>query len=269
MSESNITDWHKISDVPALKPFEIHLWRINLERPEADESRLYYCLSAEECDRAARFHYIRDRKNFLIRRSVLRHLLASYQGVNAKIVRLSAAPNGKPFMEGQDGPAGIRFSCSHSDSWGLIAIGRGCELGVDLERRRPLADLLDLANACFSDQEIGEFRGIPEALKPHCFFDAWTRKEAFLKAIGLGLSFALKDFSVSLAPDQPAKLLNVKNDLTAVDRWKMLSLEVNPDYSAALVVEDVPASLRCFEWNFSSLIHQSKSECLQKKSDQP
>ncbi len=254
MSKGNVTDWCKMPEIPALEPFKIHLWRINLEEPEADESHLYYCLSDEECDQAARFHYNRDRRRFLKRRSVLRHLLAKYLGVDAKIVRYSAMPNGKPFMEGQGGPAGIRFSCSHSASWGLIAIGHGGEIGVDLERHRPLANLLDLAHACFSDQEIGEFMSIPEALKARYFFDAWTRKEAFVKAIGLGLSFALKDFSVSLTPNQPAKLLNVKNDLAVVERWKMLSIDVNSDYSAALVAEGEPACLRYFEWNSQPLM---------------
>jgi 4'-phosphopantetheinyl transferase len=249
MSERNFTEWPKMAAVPALEPYETHIWRINLDLSKADESLLKHCLSVEEQDRASRFHHIRDRKNFLVRRSVLRHLLASYLGINANVVRLSATADGKPFVEGQDVPTGIRFNCSRSAGWALIAIGRGCELGVDLERHRPLADLLDLANTCFSEQEIGEFTGLPEALKLRCFFDAWTRKEAFVKAIGLGLSFALKDFSVSLAPHQPAKLLNVKNDHTAVERWKMQSLDVNSDYSAALVAEDRHASLRCFEWN--------------------
>ena len=241
----------KAAEVPTLGQAEIQVWRINLAQETAGEDRLKACLSAEERERAGRFHFAHDRRRFVIRRAVLRHLLAAHLGVSRDAVRLFPGPYAKPAILGQDGPAGLRFSCSHSADLGLVAIARGRELGVDLEQHRPLADAGDLINTIFSPCEIAELKGVPPALKARSFFDCWTRKEAFVKAIGLGLSFPLHRLAVSLAPDQPAALLRVEDDPGAVDRWKMLSLDIPPDYSAALVFEGKDANLKCFEWNSS------------------
>lgn len=243
----------KAAEVPALGRAQIQVWRINLAQDTAGEDRLKVCLSGEERERAGRFHFAHDRRRFIIRRGVLRHLLAVHLGASRDAVRLLPGPHGKPAIPGQEGPAGLRFSCSHSADLGLVAIARGRELGVDLEQHRPLADAGKLTNAFFSPCEIAALTGVPPELKERSFFDCWTRKEAFVKAIGLGLSFPLHRFAVSLAPDQPAALLRVEDDPGAVDRWKMLSLDITPDYSAALVFEGRDANLKCFEWNSNQL----------------
>ena len=249
MSALETIEWRVISQVPTIRQSEIHIWRINLTSLNDNETQLNDSFSDEECDRAQCFHFVKDRRRFVVRRMALRDLLGKYLGVRAKALRLLHTPHGKPVIEGQAGSAGIRFSCSHSADWALIAITRGLELGVDLEQHRPMSDLADLVNASFSDHEITEWMSIPEAFKIRCFFDGWSRKEAFVKAIGLGLSFSLKNFSVSLARNQPAKLLNVENDPEAVNHWKIQSLDVLPDYSGALVFEGENIQLQCFDWN--------------------
>jgi 4'-phosphopantetheinyl transferase len=249
MSVNQTANWCAVSEVPILGQSEIHVWRINLVQDVEMEDWLKGCLSAEESERSARFHFVQDQRRFVVRRAVLRHLLAGYMNVNPKIVRLLPAPHGKPVVHGQDGSTGLRFSCSHSANLGLVAIARGRELGVDLERHRPLADAEELTNAFFSPFEIAELAGMSQALKKKSFFDCWTRKEAFVKAIGMGLSFPLNRFAVSLAPDRPAALLSVEGYPNAVDRWTMLSLNVDADYSAALVFEGKSAGLQCFEWS--------------------
>lgn len=239
----------KAAEVPTLGQAEIQVWRINLAQDTAGEDRLKACLSAEERERTGRFHFAHDRRRFVIRRAALRHLLAAHLSVSPDAVRFLPGSHGKPGLLGQAGPAGLRFSCSHSADLGLVAMARGRELGVDLEQHRPLADAGDLTNAFFSPCEIAELKGVPPELKARSFFDCWSRKEAFVKAIGLGLSFPLHRFAVSLAPDQPAALLRVEDDPGAVNRWKMLSLDITADYSAALVFEGRDANLKCFEWN--------------------
>ncbi len=129
----------------------------------------------------------------------------------------------------------------------LIAIGRGGELGVDLELHRALPDFQDLARTFFSPVEFSALAEIPAASQVPAFFDCWTRKEAFVKALGLGLSFPLNRFTVSLGPDQPASLL-VEGNPSAVARWRMQSLDVGPNYSATLVHEEATPRIEYFEW---------------------
>jgi 4'-phosphopantetheinyl transferase len=243
------TGWCEQSEIPPLGQFEIHVWRAELAWPGVVTGRLKDCLTDEETNQAARFHFAHDQRRFVIRRAVLRRLLASYLGVRTEIVRLLPGPNGKPFVCGQDMPEGIRFNCSHSGDRGLIVIAQGRELGADLEQHRDLNDAEDLAKAFFSDSEIKELNDLPRSLKTVGFFNCWTRKEAFVKAIGLGLSFPLNRFSVSLTPGQPAALLDVAEDHEAMKKWTIASLDVGVDYSAALVFEGRNVKFRYLEWN--------------------
>jgi 4'-phosphopantetheinyl transferase len=116
-----------------------------------------------------------------------------------------------------------------------------------------MTDAEDLARAFFSNAEINELAQMPQALKLRAFFNGWTRKEAFVKAIGLGFSYPFNRFSVSLAADKPVALLEVVDDPEALKKWSLISLEVAPDVSAALVFEGKPSRVKFFEWNPPSL----------------
>jgi 4'-phosphopantetheinyl transferase len=233
--------------VPELGPAEIHVWRVNLLRDEAEAARLANRLDAAERGRAARFYFARDRRRFVVRRAVLRDLLGRYLGCEADAVCLSHTAQGKPFVEPQEKPGGLRFSCSHSADSALIALARGREIGVDLEFHRPMPDADELAREHFSPMETAEFAKAPTALKEKVFFDCWTRKEAFVKAVGVGLAFPLNRFSVSLLPNQPAALLRVEDDPEAAERWSLRTLDVGPHCSAALAFEGKGAKKTLFE----------------------
>jgi 4'-phosphopantetheinyl transferase len=248
------TEWRETSQFPALGQFEIHVWRINLCRDDAEAARLEGCLNPSERKRAARFHFPHDRRRFVIRRAVLRHLLGGYAGCRPEAVGLSHTTHGKPFLEHQEKPDGLGFSCSHSADLALIALARGREIGVDLEFHRSLPEAGEMAKTFFSVLEIAELAKAPEALKQKTFFDGWTRKEAFVKAIGLGLAFPLNRFSVSLSPDQPATLLEVENDPQATERWSMRSIDAGPRSSSALAFEGRDTTVKYFEWSSRQLI---------------
>jgi 4'-phosphopantetheinyl transferase len=249
MSVNATTGWRETFEAPPLGQFEIHVWRIGLVWPDVVVKSLRVCLTEEETNRVARFHFAHDQRRFMIRRAILRRLLASYLGTRAEVICFSSGLNGKPFVSGQDVPGGICFNCSHSADRGLIVIARGCGLGADLEQHRHLNDAEDLAKAFFSNSEIKELNDLPPSLKMAGFFNCWTRKEAFVKAIGLGLSFPLNRFSVSLTPGQPAALLDVAEDHLAIKKWTMASLDVGVDYSAALVFEGRNVKFQYFEWS--------------------
>lgn len=249
MSAIEVADWIESAAVTVPGPGEIHFWRIPLTGQPGEENRMKKLLSAEELEQAGHFHFAHNRRRFIIRRAVLRQLLAACLGISPLAVRLEPGSHGKPVVCGQPDDGDLRFSCSHSGDWALVAVARGIELGVDLEQHRQMMDAADVAKNFFAAAEIIELAGLPPALKTAGFFNCWTRKEAFVKALGLGLSHPLNRFIVSLSPEKPAALLAVADDPGALKKWAMLSLEVIPDYSAALVFEGKSAVLKYFTWN--------------------
>jgi len=140
----------------------------------------------------------------------------------------------------------LRFNVSHSGRLALLGFARDRELGVDIEHRRPLPDLLGLARTAFSPPEYAALCRLPPAAHHDAFFACWSRKEAFIKATGEGVA-QLAAFEVSLAPGEPARLVRVDGE--PVGRWSMHELPAIPDYAAALVVEAASGSrLACWDW---------------------
>ena len=236
--------WSARAAPPALGQDVVHLWRLGLHPDPLTERRLSEWLTADERERAERFRFAEERRRFTIRRGLLREVLAGYLGREPGALCLEAGSHGKPALAGEDNPAGLRFSCSHSADLGLLAVARGRELGVDLECHRPMPDALQMAAQFFAPGEVAELRRVPTAAQLHTFYECWTRKEAFVKALGLGLSFPLNRFAVSVAPDEPARLLEVDGDPGAASQWSLSAVAVGAGYSAALVVqgEAIPAS---------------------------
>jgi 4'-phosphopantetheinyl transferase len=247
MNVDGFNGWVEPSEVRAPEPGEIHIWRISLAGQSGAESWLKEFLSPEEIAQASRFHFAQDQRRFIIRRAVLRQLLATCLKTTPPAVQIKLGTHGKPFVPGQTNAAGFHFNCSHSADWALIAVARGIELGVDLEQHRPMTDAEDLAKNYFSAAEISELAGLPPTLKVAGFFNGWTRKEAFIKATGLGLSFPLNRFAVSLSPEKPAALLPVAGGAGALKKWALVSFDAAPDFSAALVFEGKSAAVKFFD----------------------
>jgi len=131
----------------------------------------------------------------------------------------------------------LRFNCSHSGDWALVALARGIELGVDLEQHQPMSDAADVAKKFFTTAEINELNHLPFALKTAGFFNCWTRKEAFVKARGEGLGFGLARFDVSLAPGGPARILRVDQDRGESCGWVLGEFNPAPGFVGAVVVQ--------------------------------
>lgn len=240
-----------IPKIPPLASAEIHVLRISLLAPPMEIANAMQILTEEERGRAATFRFLPDQRRFVLRRARLRQLLATYLATHPLELRLESGPQGKPFLAQPAGTDEIHFSCSHSGDLALIAVARGVELGVDLQQHQPMNEAEDLARRYFSASEIRELAQLPPALKIAGFYHCWTRKEAFIKAIGRGLSYPLNRFSVSLTPGQPAAILSAEDEPEAVSAWTMVSLEVAPDYSAALVFKDKLSQVRSFAWDAS------------------
>ena len=196
--------------------------------------RMYALLSPAERVRAARFAFDRDRRTFVMSHGILRRVLGTVCHENPARLRFRQGLRGKPYLV--DAPPGLQFNLSHTEGFCLVGVTRGAAIGVDVERVRATDDMAALVRQCFSPAEQREYEALAAADRCRAFFKGWTRKEAFIKAIGDGLSYPLESFDVSLAPEQPARLLAIGGSPKSAAEWTMDALEPAPDVQAAVAV---------------------------------
>jgi 4'-phosphopantetheinyl transferase len=199
---------------------EVHVWRASLERPPAAVARLRPLLAPDEQRRADRFRFERDRSRFIVGRGLLRVLLGRYLGLEPEQLRFQYGAFEKPRLA-HDGPW---FNVSHSGTIALYAVSTAGELGIDVELDDADFAQERIAERFFSSTEVDVLRSLPEALQPRAFLNCWTRKEAFIKARGDGLSLALNSFDVSLDPNAPAALLRTAWSEDEPRQWRMQDL---------------------------------------------
>jgi 4'-phosphopantetheinyl transferase len=226
--------WPEGPSSPNLSSGRIDVWRIDLdELPSAPPS----ALSPDELTRAQRFHFEKDRQRYIRCRSSLRNLLSRYLGTPAADICFKYQPGGKPELTEQQNPLQLRFSVSHSDQMALIAVSAVHRLGIDIEKERSDIDAEALSERFFSSRERDGLRALPDHLRVAAFFACWTRKEAFLKATGDGLSFPLADFSVTTHPEVGPALEEIGGDTHARQQWFLSDISVGDGYHAAVAVE--------------------------------
>ncbi len=231
---------------------DVHLWRAQLELSELLIHKLATTLSEDEQQRARRFYFERDRKHFIAGRGLLRQILGRYLAMNPHQVEFCYGTRGKPALKETSGGRKLRFNVSHSHGLILYAITRDQRIGVDLEYLRPMPDAEQLAQRFFSPQEYAVICSVSEQQKHKAFFQGWTGKEAYLKAIGEGLA-GLEQVEVSVNPAQPTALLSINKDPQAVYRWSIAGLTPAPGYFASLVVETKDWQLSCFDYTEQSV----------------
>jgi 4'-phosphopantetheinyl transferase len=208
---------------------------------------LYETLDPGERQRAARFHFARDRDRFIVGRGTLRALLARYLGGAPARLGFSYGPHGKPALSGE--VADVRFNLSHAAGVALYAVAVGREVGIDVEAVRPDFATDQIAERFFSPAERQALRGVEGESRGAAFFACWTRKEAYIKARGQGLSLPLDSFDVTLVPGEPAALLATRDDPGQRDRWWLSALDAGPGFAAALTIEGQGCTLRCWQWS--------------------
>jgi 4'-phosphopantetheinyl transferase len=224
---------------------EIHIWQVSLDQPV---SRFEGLLSMDERMRAERFHFDGDRKHFIVRRGMLRMILGSYLGIEPWGLQFCYGRNEKPALANISGKAKVHFNLSHSKEIALYAFTYDCEIGVDIEHIRDISEMEQIAERFFSAKENAIFQALPQSEKKEAFFNCWTRKEAFIKATGDGLSFPLDRFDVSLVPSEPARLLGIEGDATAASRWWVQDLKPAPGFTAAIAVEARSWEVHYWQW---------------------
>jgi 4'-phosphopantetheinyl transferase len=243
-------NWTKPAQLPELSHDRVDVWRTGTEQPTARVESLYETLAPEERQRADRFYFDKDRRRFTVARGVLRKLLGGYLHVAPESVTFEYSEYGKPSLVTSTNPRDVRLNVSHSNECALFAFTLGREVGVDVEYIRTNLDVEALARHSFSPAEVSVLCSLPVSQRREAFFNCWTRKEAFIKAHGEGLSLGLNRFDVTLAPGEPAALRRFEVNPAEVSLWKMSILEAEHGYKSALAVEGHDWELRCWQYSW-------------------
>jgi 4'-phosphopantetheinyl transferase len=247
-TESERAAWSRLPERLEPEGGAVHVWRAELEQPETRVKLFFGALSDDERQRAERFHFNSDRKHFIVARGVLRALLGFYLGTEAAQLRFSYSPFGKPFMNVASGERNVRFNVSHSRGVALYAFADNCDVGIDVEYVRADFATAEIAERFFSSREVEQLCSLDDALRAGAFFNCWTRKEAYIKARGEGLSYPLQQFTVSLLPGERAALLDAAGGGAEISRWSFQELAPKAGYAAAVVTESRCSRVKCFDY---------------------
>jgi 4'-phosphopantetheinyl transferase len=226
----------RVSGTISLAHDEVHTWWARLDVPAWRIRQLARTLAPEEVVRANCFRAQRVRDRWIVGRGLLRELLGQYIGCEPASIQLAYGTYGKPVLAPNSGDARLRFNVSHTEGLVLFGLARDHDLGVDVETIRPLKDLDLIAEQFFSLQERAALRSLRTDQQLAGFFNCWTRKEAYVKAVGLGLSHSLDSFDVELTPGRPSRLLAIDGDSAKAVSWSLTALQAPPGFAAALAV---------------------------------
>jgi len=226
-----ITDWIPPPEPLHLQEGHVHIWRASLDVPPPSFQLLSAFLNSEESQRADRFVQEHDKHHFTAGRAVLRLLLGRYLHCTPSTVSLEAQEFGKLVLAAGERELPLHFNLSHSHGVALYAFTIGHELGVDLEWFRPEMASEEIASRYFSIRERQELFSLPASARLEGFFNAWTRKESYVKAHGKGLQIPLDSFDVTLTPNEPVVLRSDDSN-----RWQILSFTPAENFAAALTI---------------------------------
>lgn len=233
---------------PLLGPDDIHLWVASMLLPETRVAELARLLDPDEATRAARFRFDIHRRRFTVGRGFQRRVLGAYLGRSPASLVYEHGPKDKPYLAPGQSSSPLYFNLSNSEELAILGITRRCEIGVDVEHLRELSDLEALAERFFSPSESRVLLPLPAELHIEAFFNCWTRKEAYLKAVGTGLSAPLDRFDVNLVPGEEPRMLALEGDTERASRWSLLHLVPASGYLGAIAIEAADMTLSTWSW---------------------
>lgn len=226
---------------------EAHIWSINMDQVTIKTLQHFYnTLSTDEQQRVSKFKFVKDRTTFAIARASLRTLSGKYLNMDPKEIKFHYGKFGKPQFHHT---TSLKFNVSHSGNNVIIGFVQDYDVGVDVEEIKDNPDLLDIAKQFFSKSEVAALEEIPTTDRYNAFYRCWTRKEAFIKAKGNGLSYPLDSFSVSLDHNSEAKLESLDSDPKEKSTWNMFSFKPHENYIAAMAVQGNVNAFKVMEWS--------------------
>jgi 4'-phosphopantetheinyl transferase len=229
---------------PFLADGALHVWQARLAASEDERAEFTRLLSPDERARADRFYFERDRRHFIAGRGILRSILSRYLACLPEEIAFLYGPKGKPSLPG----AAIQFNLAHSDGLAVLAVARGGMVGIDLERIRPMQDWDRVMNSVFTVAEIEAIAALPPADQLRAFFTCWTRKEAYVKATGDGITVPLQHFSVPVVPGSPPCMVQVEGASQDITRWSFHELPLGPEYVGTVAFEGVIQRIQHCLW---------------------
>ena len=237
-----------VPEPPQLHEGEVHIWDADLNCSNSLISELFQLLSTDEQARAKQYRLNRDYKHYIVARAILRKILSRYLITEPAQISFSYNQYGKPFLKEDKSEQQLMFNLSHSNGIALYAITLGKDIGVDIEHVSSDLEYDEIANHFFSQREASIICSLSGYMKALTFYSCWVRKEAYVKARGDGLMMTLSQFNVTLAPVEPAALLNNQWAPEDPKHWSLHDLNVGQQYIAALAVEGNPTSIKCMSW---------------------
>ncbi len=245
--------WHTPIEEMTISPNTVHIWKVKLTPQENQLSALQNLLSPDERHRAQRMKFQQHRNAFIAAHSALRLLLGRYLNVAASSIKFCQEAQGKPSLLMPSPTPHLLFNLSHSPHCALYAFALEREVGIDLEYKHRTMNCQSLIERVCSEQEKAVIAKLEPDEQQQIFLACWTRKEAYLKATGKGISFPLHAITVSLSPTAPASLLKVETDAQEPQRWAMQEILVDADHVGALVVEGHNWNSVYWEWSWNTV----------------
>jgi 4'-phosphopantetheinyl transferase len=242
-------NWPPRPGRPCLGPRDVDVWATPLDYPAEQKVRPEAVLNQLELARAGRFRFERDRCNFIAGRAFLRKTLAEYLQADPRELLFAYTETGKPFLDGRFSRSGFCFNLAHTGNFALLAVTRLGAVGVDVECVRPLEDMERLVQSFFSPREVIAFMALPPEERPAAFYRLWTRKEAWLKAVGEGIAHLLSHVEVTFLANESARLLRVPHSYGTARDWSLWDLQPAPGFAAAVSLRAAKPWIRCWSWN--------------------
>ena len=247
-SEEDTIRWNSAGEKLILPNNEVHLWSASVQENISYLNTYRHILSLEEKQRAERFKFKRDQDRFIIAHVLLRLVLSRYIKITPQAIAYSSNSFGKPNLKGCSDIETINFNMSHSNDHVLIAVANNLAVGVDIEWVRPIENANQIVETFFSAKEKVQFQSLSDHLKTEAFYSCWTRKEAFIKALGVGISLPLNQFSVSFLPGEPADLLEVPTTIEQPEFWTLEEFQVREGYVAAIAAQGTGLKFCYWKW---------------------
>lgn len=229
------TQWEIPKKPIQIQSKAIHIWAADLSSHATQWGNNRRVLSQDECEKADRYKFEKNKNDYITARAILRKILGYYLTIEPEKIRFSYNPYGKPYLNLENNKNHLYFNLSHSGDLVLYIFSSDYEVGIDVEKLHCIDDFQNIAKGFFSEAEYLKLISLPHFQRQDAFFKCWTRKEAFIKAIGNGLSYPLDQFEVTLLPDESPALLNILGDSKSIPEWSLYALEPAPNYEAAFV----------------------------------